>query len=113
MKRIETAFNGQSHRDKTDDHQKGHVVLSGLNQADHRLMGILHQKMSGDVVKHGQTDQKESGPDQTHHHISGSGDQRPPASPDHDHTAGGDGVDFHKDVGRKQIVGVDNRQQRA
>ena len=76
-------------------------------------MGIFHQKVPGNVIEHGKPHQKQAGTDQTHDHIPGCRDQGPPAPSDHDHSAGGNGIDLYKHIAGKQVVGIDDRQQGA
>ena len=69
--------------------------------------------MACDAVENDDAEQKQPGSEQAHDHVTGSSDERPSAFIfEHYKCAGGDGVDFRKDVGSKEVVGEDERLDR-
>ena len=111
MERKQGTFDGQTHAHKTDCHQQGRLVLPAVRQRLYALPDIAHQQMSCKIIEKAQAQQQQAGSQQTHDHITGGRLNGPPVLPDHNQTAGGNGVDFHKYIGGKQIVGIKERQQ--
>ncbi len=113
MKGKQRRLDRQSHTDKYDDNCEGNGILPVGVDLNHAFMYVRHEKMSGDPIKHGKSDEDQSGTDQAHDHVPGSCYQGMSGIPDQDQSAGGDGIDLYEYIGGKEIVGIDKRQQGA
>lgn len=113
MKGKQCRLDRQTHTDKYDDNREGNGVLPVGVDLNHAFMYVRHEKMSGDPIKHGKSDQDQSGTDQAHDHVLGSCHQGMSGIPDQDQSSGGNGIDLYEHVSGKEIVGIDKRQQGA
>ena len=106
--RPEGAFQCHPDREEADRHRKRESVIPGgkqfLNSGSHRL----HQEMACDAVKNNNAQQKQPRSEQAHDHIPCGSDKRSAAFIlEHNERTGSDGVDFGKDISRKQVIGED------
>ena len=74
----------------------------------HFFPGRNHEKLSGDIIQETDSDEKQTGTNLTHDKIPDSCQDTMSILPDHDHAAGRYGIDLHKYVAGKQVVGVDH-----
>ena len=69
--------------------------------------------MACQIIQHTNSHQQQTGAQKAHNHITGGRLYGSPVLPDHNQAAGGNGIDLHKYIGGKQIIGIDKGKQRG
>ena len=106
-------LNGQAHRDDADGDQHGNPVGSCCHDGGDLLLNILHQQMARQIIEHTDAHQQQTGTQQAHDHVTDRCLNAAAVLTNHDQTAGGNGIDLHEHVGREQVVGIHQGQQRT
>ncbi|MPM77283.1 hypothetical protein SDC9_124285 [bioreactor metagenome] len=87
------------------------MILPQLRQNRHRLGQRLHQQVPRDAVEQRQSDQKQSGPQQTHEQVANRCDEIWSRVLGHHQGTGRDGCDLNEHVSGEHVVGVNQRQK--
>ena len=113
MKGEQRALDRQTYTHQRDGHHQRYMVFSlGHNMYD-LLMDVAHQQMAGKSIEKHQSHQQQTGTQKAHDHVPGGRLYGPAPLADHDQTAGRNGIDLHKHVGSKHIIGIDESQKRT
>ena len=68
--------------------------------------------MTGNVVEHDDADQEQAGAEQAEDHVARSGGRGAADLTDHQKTARGQSRDLNKHIGREDVIGIKQGQQR-
>ena len=76
------------------------------------LLNVAHEQLSGNAIQKADAEQQHTGSEQAHDHIPGRRHDRPAVLFNHDQAAGRNRIDLDKHVSGKQVVRINQCQQR-
>ena len=113
MKRVQRTFNSNPDGHQPHGNQQRNMITPVCVDKGYLLPDITHQQMSRQIIQKADSQQKQTGAEQAHNHIARRRHQSPSILPYHNQPACRNRIDFYKYISRKQIVRINQRQQRA